>query len=67
MRMRLPNGNTATTEAENSSVPGPHFDKVFCVDIPVHWSGLDEVRQRDAMQEIDQPISWDEIKAAEKN
>ena len=50
----------------NSSVLGIYFSKVFCDNRPVDWSGLDEVRQRYVMKEIDQPISWDELKASVK-
>ena len=63
MMMRIPDGSTATTETENSLVLGTNFFKVFCSDRPIDWYVLDEVRQREFMQEIDQPISWDELKA----
>ena len=53
MRMRLPDGNTATTNADNASVLGPHFAKVFLANHPVKWSKLEEVIQRDVMQEFD--------------
>ena len=66
MSMLLLYGNTAITDVENASVLGPHFSRIFCTDLPVDWYTLEEVRQRDVMQEIDQPISWDEIKAAVK-
>ena len=61
MRMKLPDGNTVTTNADNTSVIGPNFSKVFCAYFPVEWYTLDEVMQKDIMQEIDQPISWDEL------
>ena len=61
MRIWLTNGNNATTDAENALLLRPHFAKVCCSDWPVDWSALDEVRQRDAMQEIDQPILRDEL------
>ena len=57
MRMRQPDGKDATTDMENALVLGPHFSKVFCAKYPVDWSALDESRQGDVMQEIDQPIS----------
>ena len=63
IRMWLPDGITATTDADNYLLLGPHFAKVFCTDRPIDWSALEEVIQRDVMQEIDQTISWDEIKA----
>ena len=64
MSMLLPDGTTATIDAENSSVLGPKFAKVFFSNLPVEWSELYELKQRDGMQEIYQPISWDELKAA---
>ena len=62
MRMQLLYGNTTTTDVDNALVLGPHFAKVFCANLPVEWFALYEVRKIDAMQEIYQPISWDEIK-----
>ena len=50
MSIRLTDGNTATTDAKNYLVPGPHFAKLFCADHPVEWSALYEVRQRDVMK-----------------
>ena len=64
MRMRLPDGSNATTDAENSTVLAPHFAKVFCANRPIDWSELEEAIQIDVMQEIDQPVSWDKLKAA---
>ena len=66
MRMRLPNGNTAKTDAGNASVLGAHFTKVFCTYLPFEWSTLEELIQRNFIQEIYQPISWDELKAEVK-
>ena len=64
MRMKLPYRNTATADAKNSLVLGQHFAKVFCANLPVDWFALDEVIQIDVIQEIYQPISWYELKAA---
>ena len=62
MRMRLPNGELVTTNAENASVFGPHFHKVFNNHRKIHWPVLDKIKQRKVMEELDHPISWDEIK-----
>ena len=59
--MRLPNRELETTDAENASVFGPHFHRVFNNHIPIYWPVLDKIKQREVMYEIDQPISWDEI------
>ena len=62
IRMRLPNGELATTDAENASIFGPHFHRVFNNNRPIDWPLLDNIKQREVMDELDQPISWDEIK-----
>ena len=62
--MQLLYGNTTTIDVDNALVLGTHFAKVFCANLPVDWFALYEVRQIDVMQEIDQPISWAELKAA---
>ena len=41
MRMQLPNTELATTDAENASVFGPHFHRVFNNLIPIDWPVLD--------------------------
>ena len=43
MRMRLTYGVTATADAENASVIETHFAKIFCADLPIDWSALQEV------------------------
>ena len=64
MRMRLTNGELATTDAENVSVFGPYFHRVFNNHRPINWPVLDNIKQREVMNELDQPISWEEIKKA---
>ena len=64
MRIRLPNGELATTDTENASVFGPHFHRVFNNHRPIDWPVLDKIKQREVMDELDQPISWDDIKKA---
>ena len=59
--MRPPNGDLETTDAENASVFGPHFHRVFNNHIPIHWPVLDHIKQIEVMYKLDQPISWDEI------
>ena len=65
--MWLSDRNTAIPEANNALVLGPNLAKVFFANLPVDWSALDELRQRDVMQEMDQPIKWYELKTAVKS
>ena len=62
MRMRLSNGELATTDAENASLFGPQFHRFFNNHRPIDWPVLDKIKQREVMDKLDQPISWDEIK-----
>ena len=55
------------TDVENASVFGPHFRRVFNNRRPIYWSVLDYLNQREVMDEIDQPISWDEINKSTTN
>ena len=41
MSMQLPNGSTTAMDAENASVIGPHFAKVFCSDIQIDCYALE--------------------------
>ena len=62
MHMRPPNWELETTDAENASVFGPHFHRVFNNNIHIYWPVMDKIKQIDIMEELDQPISWDEMK-----
>ena len=62
--MQLLNRKLATTDAENASVFGPHFHRVFNNHRPIDWPVLDKINQREVMDELYQTISWDEIKKA---
>ena len=62
--MQLPNGELATADAENASVFGPHFNRVFNNHRLIDWSVLDKIKQREVMDELYHPISWDEINKA---
>ena len=62
MWVRLSNGKTTITNAENASVFGPHFDKGFNNYIPIDWPVLDNIKQRGVKEETTPPILWDEIK-----
>ena len=46
IRMRLPNGKLATTDAEKASVLGPHFHRVLNNHRPIYWPVLDKIKQR---------------------
>ena len=60
--MRLPNGELEMTDEENSSVFVPHFDRVFNNNILIDWLVLDKIKQRDVIEELDHPISWENMK-----
>ena len=64
MQMRLPTGKLATTDKENSEVLGPHFEKVFNDHRLIEWNVIDEIKQRQTMYELNEPISWAELKTA---
>ena len=57
MWMRLPKWELATTDAENSSVFGPHFHRVFNNHRPIDWTVLDKINQIEVMDELDHSIS----------
>ena len=62
MKMHLPNGELATTDAENASVFGPYFHRVFNKHRPIYLPVLDKTNQIDVMKELDHLIPWDDIK-----
>ena len=67
MRMQLPNGKLATTDAENASILAPHFEQVYTAHRPIAWDTLNGIHQRDIIFQIDEPIEWDEsMKAIRK-
>ena len=54
----------ATTDAENASVMGPHLVSIYqkhCLRI---WEVLNNINQRNMMNNLDIPISWDKLKKA---
>ena len=53
MRMRLPNGKIATTDAENASILAQHFERVYIAHRPIVWCALDDIHQRDIILQID--------------
>ena len=64
MRFKLPNGNLAVTDAENASILGPHFERVYTNHQKIDWAVLDEILQRLTMLELDAEIIWEELKKA---
>ena len=56
MRMRLPTGKLATIDKENAEVLGPHFEKVFNNHRPIEWEVINEIKQRQTMNELNNPI-----------
>ena len=57
MRFKLPNANLAATDAENASILGPHFEKVYTNHRKIDWAVLDDILQRLTMLELDAKIS----------
>ena len=64
MRKRLPTGKLAATDKDNEEVLEPHFGKVFINHHPIEWNLIDEIKQRQTMYELNEPISWAELKTA---
>ena len=60
--MCLPDVELATTDAENASVFGPHFDIVFNNHRPIEWTVLYNIKQIYVMEELYPPNSWYKIK-----
>ena len=56
MRLRLPNGELASTDEQNTSVMVPHLSKVYSDHRPVTWEVTDNIEQRDTVPDIDHPI-----------
>ena len=50
------------TDAENASVFGPHFHRVFKNHRLIHCPLLDKIKQRELTEELYHTISWNEIK-----
>ena len=46
MRIMLPTGTLAYTDAENALVMGPHFGKVYTNHRHVAWDALIDILQR---------------------
>ena len=67
MWMWPPNRELETTDTENVSVFGPRFQRVFNNHIPIYWSMLENIKQRDVMDKLDQTILWYEINKSTTN
>lgn len=64
MRLKLPCGKLASTDAENASVMGPHFEAVYTNHRKVAWRALAAILQRAEIIELDSVITWGELKQA---
>ena len=53
MRLMLPTGKLASTDAENASVMGPHFEKVYMNHGHVAWAAIIAILQLSEMIELD--------------
>ena len=57
MRVMLPTGTLASTDAENASVMGSHSEKVYTNHRQVVWDTLVAIPQRSEMIELDSEIT----------
>ena len=62
IRLKLPNGKLAFMDAENASIMGPHFEKVYTNHQPIDWSALNSILQRAEMTELDAEITREELR-----
>ena len=58
MRFKLPNGNLAATDAENASILGPHFERVYTNHQNIDWAVLDDILHLLTMLLLDAEITW---------
>ena len=47
-----------------TEVLGPHFEKVFNKHCPIECNVIDKIKQSQTMYELNEPITWAEIKTA---
>ena len=59
MRLKLPNRKLASIYAENASIMGPQFEKVYTNHRPINWYALNAILQRAEMTELDAEITWE--------
>ena len=64
MRFKLPNVNLAVTDAENTSILGPHFKRVYTNHQKIDWTVLDNILQSMTMVKLDTEITWEELNKA---
>ena len=64
MRLKLPNEILAVTDAENASILGSHFKRVYINHRNIDWTVLDDILQCMTMVELDTKITWEELKKA---
>ena len=64
MQLMLPTGTLSSTDAENVSVMGPHFEKVYTNHRQFVWDTLVAIPQRSEMIELDSEITWEELQKA---
>ena len=62
--MRLPTGKLATTDKENAEMLGPYFEKFFNKIFLMEWKVIDEIQQRQTVCELNDTITWTELKTA---
>ncbi len=64
MAMKMANGKLATNGKENMAVFRPNFDRVFNIHHSVDPSILNDIPQCPTLNDINSPITFDEVDAA---
>jgi hypothetical protein len=64
MALKLPNGQRAKTDKENMSAFRPHCIKIFNNHRIMSPEALNFIKRRETYAELDNPITWEEFKAA---
>eukprot|EP00978_Attheya_sp_CCMP212_P004968 scaffold10957_cov56-Attheya_sp.AAC.1 len=64
LKMRKPNGEIATRDAENADVMSSHFKKVFNNHREIDPTVLDEIKQREVKGDLGNPPTIEEVKLA---
>ena len=65
--MRLPSGDLAETDEDNSKVFVKHFGKVFNNKKSIKNNAMNNINSREVMNELDVPPSWKEFTEAAKD
>ena len=61
MQLKLSNGELASTDADNVSAMGSHFEKAYTNHRHVAWAALSDILQRAEMTDLDAEITLEEL------